>query len=250
MAASRPVRIEEALRPDGAPEPRYAAIKHHLIDAVRDGRLRPGDRLPSEADLVEQFGVSRMTANRALRELQAEGMVRRRAGVGSFIAEPVPIGHIIEIRNIAEEIRARGHVYQAIVIENVAHAADRRSAPLLGVPTGTAIFRSVIVHHQSGVPLQLEERHVLAAIAPDYAATDFTAVTPNEYLTRVAPLERVEHRVCADMPDDAVRELLDMEAGEPVLVMLRRTWSRGTLASHARLTHPARRFELVAAFAP
>ena len=152
--------------------------------------------------------------------------------------------------NIAEEIRGRGHPYQAIVVENVPLDADRRTAPLLGVKTGTAIFRSVIVHHESGVPLQLEERHVLAAIAPDYATMDFTAVTPNEYLTRVAPLERVEHRVRAEMPDAAVRELLDMEADEPVLVMLRQTWSRGTLASHAKLTHPARRFELAAAFAP
>lgn len=249
MSGARLQGVDED-SPLSGDEPLYAVIKHYVLDAVRAGTMRPGDRVPSEAELVERFGVSRMTANRALRELQAEGVVTRRAGVGSFIAEPTPIGHIIEIRNIAEEIRGRGHAYQAIVVENVRLEADRRTAPLLGVKTGTAIFRSVIVHHESGVPLQLEERHVLAAIAPDYATMDFTTVTPNEYLTRVAPLDRVEHRVRAEMPDAAVRELLDMEADEPVLVMLRQTWSRGTLASHAKLTHPARRFELIAAFAP
>src|SRR3546814_1015633 len=51
--------------------PRYAAIKQSIYDAIGDGRLKPGDRVPSEADLVEQFDVSRMTANRALRELQS-----------------------------------------------------------------------------------------------------------------------------------------------------------------------------------
>ncbi len=249
MSIARAAR-QESPTANGIEEPRYAVIKHHLLEAVRDGTMRPGDRVPSEAALVERFGVSRMTANRALRELQAEGVVTRRAGVGSFIAEPTPIGHIIEIRNIAEEIRERGHAYQAIVVENVAVEADRRTAPLLGVKIGTPIFRSIIVHHEAGIPLQLEERHVLEAIAPDYAVMDFTAITPNEYLTRLAPLERVQHRVRAEMPDARVRELLDMDTTEPVLVMLRQTWSRGTIASHARLTHPARRFELFAAFEP
>src|SRR3546814_7863337 len=68
--------------------PRYAAIKQSIYDAIGDGRLKPGDRVPSEADLVEQFDVSRMTANRALRELQSAGIIVRRAGSGSFIAEP------------------------------------------------------------------------------------------------------------------------------------------------------------------
>src|SRR3546814_6131468 len=74
---------------DQAP-PRYAAIKQSICDAVRDGHLKPGDRVPSESELVKQFDVSRMTANRALRELQAAGVLVRRAGSGSFIAEPKP----------------------------------------------------------------------------------------------------------------------------------------------------------------
>jgi GntR family transcriptional regulator, histidine utilization repressor len=212
--------------------------------------MRPGDRLPSEAELVASFGVSRMTANRALRELQAEGIVTRRAGAGSFIAEPVPIGHVIEIRNIAEEIRGRGHEYHAVVVQNVALEADARTAALLEVAEGTPIFHSIIVHHEAGVPLQLEDRVVLAAVAPDYGAMDFTATTPNDYLIRVAPIERVEHRVRAELPDAATRDLLDLKAGDPVLVMLRQTWSGGHIASHARLTHPGRRFELAAAFTP
>ncbi|UVO49600.1 histidine utilization repressor [Sphingomonas sp. SUN019] len=233
-----------------AAAPRYAAIKRHLLDAIRDGAMRPGDRLPSEAELVAMFGVSRMTANRALRELQAEGIVTRRAGAGSFIAEPVPIGHVIEIRNIAEEIRGRGHDYHAAVVQNLALEADARTAALLEVLAGTPVFHSIIVHHEAGMPLQLEDRVVLAAVAPDYGALDFTATTPNDYLTRVAPIERVEHRVRAELPDARTRDLLDLKAGDPVLVMLRQTWSGGRIASHARLTHPGRRFELAAAFTP
>lgn len=228
--------------------PRYAAIKQSITDAAREGRLKPGDRVPSESELVDRFGVSRMTANRALRELQASGIIVRRAGVGSFIAEPQPIGQMIEIRNIAEEIRERGHDYRARVVQNSEERATAETAPLLGVPVGTRLFHSVIIHHEAEFPIQLEERFVLASVAPDYGRIDFTQMTPNEYLTRIAPLERVEHRVSAAMPDARTRAMLGLVEGEPVLRMMRRTWSGGRLVSHAWLTHPGTRFELSAAF--
>ncbi len=238
------------IRPMDTPSsPRYAAIKQSISKAMRDGLLRPGDRVPSEAELVERFDVSRMTANRALRELQAAGIIVRRAGIGSFIAEPRPIGQMIEIRNIAEEIRERGHEYRARVIQNIEERAGADTAPLLEVPVGTRIFHSIIVHHEAEFPIQLEERFVLASAAPDYGKMDFTRMTPNEYLTRTAPLERVEHRVCAMMPDARTHSMLGLKDGEPVLQMTRRTWSRSRLVSHARLTHPGTRFELSASFA-
>jgi len=234
---------------DARAGPRYAAIKQSICNAVRDGLLKPGDRVPSEAELVEQFDVSRMTANRALRELQAAGILVRRAGSGSFIAEPKPIGQMIEIRNIADEIRARGHVYRARVVQNEVIRASADMAGLLEVPVGTKLFHSIIVHHEAELPIQLEERFVLASAAPDYGKMDFTQTTPNEYLTRTAPLERVEHRVRAEMPDPQTHMMLGLAEGEPVLRMTRRTWSHSRLVSHARLTHPGSRFELSAAFA-
>ncbi|HWT41211.1 MAG TPA: histidine utilization repressor [Sphingopyxis sp.] len=238
----------EAPADDGRAAPRYAAIKQSIADAARGGQLKPGDRVPSESELVDQFGVSRMTANRALRELQASGIIVRRAGVGSFIAEPRPIGQMIEIRNIADEIRGRGHEYRARVVRNSEERATAETAPLLGVPVGTRLFHSLIIHHEAEFPIQLEERFVLASVAPDYGRIDFTQMTPNEYLTRIAPLERVEHRVSAVMPDARTHAMLGLADSEPVLRMTRRTWSRGRLVSHAWLTHPGTRFELSAAF--
>jgi len=175
-------------------------------------------------------------------------VIVRRAGIGSFIAEPRPIGQMIEIRNIAEEIQDRGHVYRARVIQNLEEKATAETAPLLEVPLGTRLFHSIIVHHEAEFPIQLEERFVLASAAPRYGEMDFMQTTPNEYLTHIAPLERVEHRVCAMMPDERTRTMLGLNANEPVLRMTRRTWSRSRLVSHAWLTHPGTRFELSAAF--
>src|SRR3546814_15788279 len=88
-------------------------------------------------------------SNRALRERQAAGILVRRAGSGSFISEPKPIGQIIEIRNIAEEIRERGHVYRARVVQNDEIRANAELAALLAVPVGTKLFHSIKIGRAS-----------------------------------------------------------------------------------------------------
>ena len=67
-------------------QPLYARVKEHILDNIRSGAWEAGRRVPSENELVESFGISRMTANRALRELQADGLVQRVQGVGTFAA--------------------------------------------------------------------------------------------------------------------------------------------------------------------
>ena len=231
-----------------SPEPRYAAIKKYIHDTVNRGNLRPGDRVESESELMKRFGVSRMTAHRALRELQDEGALVRLPGVGSFVADRAAKSHIIEIRNIADEIRARGHQHSALVIRNAVESATRKSAPLLGVAIGTLIYHSVIVHHEAGIPIQLEERFVLGDAAPGYDKVDFTEVTPNEFLMRVAPLERVDHLVRAVLPSQDAQDLLGVKETEPCLLLIRQTWSHSRLVSYARLTHPGSRFEFEDSF--
>ncbi len=230
--------------------PRYAAIKQFVLDSVASGRLRPGDRVPSEHEFVDMFDVSRMTVSRALSDLKSEGVLVRVTGVGSFVAEPTPQLHLIKVRNIAEEVRGRGHEYSALIVQNERTRASREAADRLGVTIGTPIFHSVIVHNEAGCPIQLEDRLVLAAAAPDYGALDFTVTTPNEYLTRVAPIERVVHQVRAIMPDEQTRELLAMDRRDPCLQMIRQTWSQSRLVSYAQLAHPGSRFEFSDSFEP
>ena len=231
-----------------SPEPLYAMVKKSITDAIARGDLHPGDRVASEAELVLKFGVSRMTAHRALRELQDVGVLTRLPGVGSFVADPSAKGHIIEIRNIADEIRARGHQHTSMVVRNAAEKANRKTAPRLGVALGTPIYHSVIVHFEAGIPIQLEERFVLGEAAPGYNKADFTRITPNEFLMRAAPLERVDHVVRAVLPTDEAVRLLQIKKDEPCLLLVRQTWSQGRLVSYALLTHPGSRYEFEDSF--
>ena len=231
-------------------QPLYLKVKRHILDNIGSGKWGAAARVPSENDIVKSFGVSRMTANRALRELQDEGVLVRIAGVGSFVADRQAHAHPLEIRGIDTQIRERGHVHRSeiVALERVRAVADL--AEDFGVAPRTELYCSVIVHFENDRPIQLEDRYVLPRLAPDYLAMDFKQTTPHEYLIKVAPLQQAEHVLRAQMPDERTRKLLAMKKDEPCLVVIRRTWTFDEIASVARLYHPGSRYELSGRFRP
>jgi GntR family histidine utilization transcriptional repressor len=231
-------------------QPLYLQVKHHILDNIGSGKWGTSTRVPSENDIVKSFGVSRMTANRALRELQDEGVLVRIAGVGSFVADRQAHGHPLEIRGIDAEIRQRGHVHRSEIVSLEKIRAVAELAEDFGVAARTELYCSVIVHFENDRPIQLEDRYVLPQLAPDYLRMDFKHTTPHEYLIKAAPLQQAEHVLRAEMPDERTRKLLLMKKDEPCLVVIRRTWTAEQIASVARLYHPGSRYELSGRFRP
>ncbi len=230
--------------------PRYRQVKELIIRRISNGELRPRDRVPSENELVDSTGVSRMTANRALRELNDEGYVDRIAGVGTFVADFKAASHVLEVRNIAAEIERRGHTHSARVLESRELQGDIEIADALQTTVGDVVYFVRIVHEESEIPVQLENRFVVPEFASEFLQQDFTEITPSAYLSSISPLQEAEHVVRAQMPDAITRNNLDMPSGEPCLVVTRRTWAHGRPVSFARLFHPGSRFELSGHYTP
>lgn len=228
----------------GAEPPLYQQVKDYIVGRILAGDWPEGSRVPSENELTREQAVSRMTVHRALRELTAEGWLERVQGAGTFVAPPRPQSEVLAIHNIAEEIRARGHEHAAQLCFLRRERARALEAKLLGLTRGDAVFHSLIVHRENGLPVQLEDRYVNPAAAPDYLAQDFTAITPHQYLQDTAPLSEAEHVVMAVMPSAEERKLLAMKPGEPCLLLRRQTWSAGVPVTWARLLHPGERYRL------
>ena len=226
----------------------YEQVKEFISRKIQDGTWPAGHRLPSEHELVAQFGVARMTVNRALRELVEQGRITRVAGVGSFVAEDKPQSTLLQIANIASEIRQRGHDYrcQMLAVERVAASPD--VAAWLGLHVGESVFHSVCLHLENETPVQLEERYVNPAVVPTYLDQDFEATPPSEDLVRNVPFDQIAHLVDAVLPSAEQAERLAMSAAEPCLLLTRRTWTRTTPVTWVRCLHPASRYRLGSRF--
>jgi len=233
-----------------APAAPYTRVKHFLKEGLGHGRWPPGSLMPSEADLVARFGVSRMTVTRALRELQTEGLVTRIQGVGTFAAHLSKVSSTLTIRDLHDEITERGHRHHAEVHIAREENATAELAKQLGLADGDAVFRTLIVHFENGLPLQCEDRYVNPACAPDYLSVDFTQTTPTHYLLEVAPLWEAQFSIEASRPSAQEAKLLRIARDEPCLVLVRRTVSRGVPITLARLVHPGSRYQIDGQFKP
>ncbi len=228
--------------------PAYLQVKNFVQQHISSGQWRPGDPVPSEATLMQQFGISRMTVNRALRELTAEGMVTRVQGSGTFVAELHRIASNLTIRDIQEEVLERGHVHAARVLLTQTEKAGTELAKSLGLRSGTRVFHTVLVHLENGVPIQFEDRYVNPAVAPDYLKTDFTQTTPTHHLLTVAPLTEATYSIEACLPTPEQAKHLGISPREACLAMVRRTVSAAHVASVVRLIYPGSRYSFAGKF--
>jgi len=226
----------------------YQQVKAFVLRGIHDGTLRPGDRVPSEQELVTTLGVARMTVNRALRELADQGRIVRVSGVGSFVAADKPQSTLLQIANIGNEIRQRGHDYQCQLLEAVRRAASPDVGMWLDLAPGASVFHSLCLHHEDGVPVQLEDRYVNPRIVPAYLEQDFTRTPPAEYLVHSVPYDQIEHVVDAVLPTEEQARHLAIAATDPCLLLTRRTWSRGQIVTMVRCLHPGARYRLGSRF--
>jgi GntR family histidine utilization transcriptional repressor len=227
------------------PQALYQRAKAFVQGKLRAGEWAAGDLIPSENRLVQALGMSRMTVNRALRELTEEGHLVRVSGVGTFVAESKPQSNLLRITNIADEILARGHRYRCELLQLNREAASMSVAASLALTTGASVFHLVCVHLEEDVPVQLEDRYVNPALAPEFLQQSFGEhLQPSRYLLQVIGPDEMEHIVEAAHPSEEESQQLRIDRHEPCLVLMRRTWHDAKVVTFVRLVHPSSRYRL------
>ena len=249
MVSTNAVPANLALPTTGALAP-FAKVKQFLKAELVGGRWPPGALMPSEAELVAQFKVSRMTVNRALRELQAEGLVERVQGVGTFAAQPHKVASTLSIRDLHQEIESRGHTHHSVVHLAQAEPATTDLALQLGLNQGDTVFHTRIVHFEDGMALQFEDRYVNPACSPGYLQADFTRTTPTQVLFDTTALWRAQYSIEAEPATADEARLLAITPGSACLVVTRRTFTRDATITLARLVHPGQHYSLHGEFQP
>ncbi len=229
-------------------QPVYRQIKAYITEQISAGRWHAGTKIPTEAALVKQFDTSRMTVHRAMRELATQGLLVRKQGRGTFVAQQKQQAAFLEIFSIDEEIKEQDGSYSCDVELLCEEKASPEIAQTMEMEPYSTLFHSIVVHKKNAIPFQLGERYINPAMAPHYLKQDFSQISPAEYLLQVAPDYTAEHVVEAMIPKAWIRELLAINAAEPCLALTRKTWVAGQIGTYGNFYYPGSRFRFSGTF--
>ncbi|MEZ7501985.1 UTRA domain-containing protein [Psychrobacter sp. Arc29] len=237
--------------------PAYQRIKNAILDNIHSGKWQAGNAISTEMALAEEFGVSRMTVNRALKELSEERVLERRQGSGTFVAQQQFNHTFVEVRNIAEDLKSANRDYEAKVVSKRAVTASmlddelRRKFGIDEMATVThtdasdapILYEVKIIHVADGQPIQFEERWVDAKKVPEFIEQDFTVVNTSDYLVAKIPLESGSYTIRALAAPNEVADALQIAAQSPTLVLRRQTYSAGQVVTFVKMWHAGDRYQ-------
>ncbi len=201
------------------------------LTEIASGEVGVGDRLPSEADLVADYGVSRTTARRALDELRRQGLVRREPGRGTFLSSPRLRTNLAYLRSFTEEIESRGHVPGARVVSRVVTRAGKEVAAKLEVGVGEEVLCVRRPRLADGRPIFVCDSYLPVGRFPELKEADYSAVSLTELFeeTTGQKVDRAHQWIGAAAATADVAALLELEQDAPVLKVERVTFVSGAL---------------------
>lgn len=228
----------------------YQRIRDDIEARIMSGEWPPGHRVPFEHELMAEYGCSRMTVNKVLSALAANGLITRRRRAGSIVAEPSRERAVLEIQDFALEASRAGILYTFKILRRAVEPIDAAAAQRTGLPVGTRMLCVATLHLMDDMPGAYEERLIHLAAVPEAEAERFGEVPPGTWLLRRVPWTDAEHVVRAVNADGALAKRLRIQAGAACLMLERRTWQAGTFVTEARIAYPGERQRLVGRFSP
>jgi GntR family histidine utilization transcriptional repressor len=227
-----------------SPSRSYRDIKVEILDRVRTGLWPLGGIIPGEEALAAEFGCARVTVNRALRELAAEGVVERKRRAGTRVVQGHRRAARIDIPLIRTQIEARGSTYRYVLLSREILTAPETVRAQLSLEPGTEALHLRCLHFSDGSPYQLEDRWINLSAVPSARPESFEQISPNEWLVREKPLSEAEHTFLAANAGEDEATLLGLALNDALFVIERRTWLADQTITWVRLIHPGASFRM------
>lgn len=225
-------------------------IRGEIAGRILSGEWPPGHRIPVEHELMTAYGCSRMTVNKVLTALAAEGLIERRRRAGSFVGRQRSQSAVLDIPDVRAEVKALGLPWRMDVLARSVRRSTAADRARLGDGAGPRVL-ALACRHFAGVRAHaLEDRLVDLSAVPEAETAAFDAVPPGAWLLSHVPWSQAEHRIAAVPADEPMARLLGVPVGAACLQVDRRTWRSGRPVTAVRMTHPGDGYSLVARFAP
>lgn len=201
--------------------PLYHQVKENLREAIADRALKPEDMLPSERELSEVYGLSRQTVRQAVQELVQEGLLRRIAGIGTFVAKPKVVQVFPTVLGFSARMRQEGHATINRVLHQQQEPASPSVARRLQVAEEAPVMRLSRLRIVDNEPLMIETSFLSLQRFPDLLHDDFAVrslydVISARYRVAVSELDQTLEPVLMTAYEAS---LLDSTAGSPAMLL-------------------------------
>lgn len=228
-----------------SPVPRYHQLKEILRERIRSGELKPGDLVPSERELSETFGISRMTARQAITELVNEGVFYREQGKGTFVARNKITQQLMRLSGFTEDISARGQQPSTKVL--VAHMApaDEVTADRLRVDVGQLVVYLERLRLADGEPLAIERSRLHFKGCERLLEEDFEHSSLYQMLETKFGISLMEadQEIEAGLANAEDAPILDIPVSSSVLFIRRTTYTdRNTPIEYAQSVYRGNKY--------
>lgn len=198
--------------------PLYIQIRKSLYDDIVNNVLVPGQRLPSEDELAAQFGVSRMTVRQGISDLIDEGLLYRRHGVGTFVAQPHIDRDQTHLTNFVETARKEGIDLKVRLLAVEILPAKIKVARSLALEEGDLVIRVKTLRYASGLAITVHDAYVPYKLFPQLLQSDLEVNHLWDiFESQGRPVKRAVQRLEAREAEEEIAELLEMEEGAPIL---------------------------------
>ncbi|MCV2865550.1 GntR family transcriptional regulator [Albidovulum sediminicola] len=222
--------------PSGGDKISFRDVKAEIRRRIERRIWGPGDLVPGEIDLAEDFGCARATVNRAMRELTEEGLLERKRKAGTRV-RAMPLRQArFEIPLVRAEITAMGAAYHYALLSTQTVPAPDWLRDRLGLRAGARALHLRCLHSADGRPYQFEDRWINLQALPQAETADFALQGPNEWLVQAVPYSEVEISFLAAAATVDVAAALGIEPGEPTFTAERTTWWQSRAITHVRLS--------------
>ncbi len=217
-----------ALLADG-PISFYQQLYTILRQELARGTWKPGERMPSEAELITAYGVSRITVRQAFELLVNDGLVYRRRGSGTYVTIPLIEHGLNRIISFTEDMRRRGLQPDTRLIGMRLEPASADVARRLDIDTGAELAVVERLRLADGVPMSVERSHLVHRLCPgvlegDYVQTPLHIALLERYGIRLARAHQAIHAMAADKTRAG---LLSVSVGAPLFFIERVSFRQG-----------------------
>lgn len=203
--------------------PRHERVSRWIREQIETGDACSGAQLPSEHALGARFGVSRVTVRRALQTLDAEGLIVRRQGLGSFVAGPRVAQGLVRLTDFAQDMERAGLAASSRVLHHATEACPTAVAERLGVAAGAPVTRLDRLRLGDGEPVALDRTWLPPYYAQLLEGHDLTCETIYGVLERDygIPVLGGRYRIEATGADAETAAALGLPRGRALLLIER-----------------------------